>query len=266
MPKSSVETVFTISELASYLHLGENTVLKLARSKKIPGSQQDDSHWIFQKEEIDTWLAEQITDEDPDLENPIDGMYVPLGDLLTQDGVIDDLRSTTAVSVIEELAARAYSNGWLKDKPWFVGALMEREALASTAMEGGVAFLHTRMRDHKKIARPFIVVGRSYKGIDFGAADGKKTYLFFLLGLQYDKLHLPILGRLARVLRNPQTVAKLRSYPSGLKLRSQLLQEDMSALAVHRAAPMKFGEKELTLDRTIRLRKIMQLSSAKLKD
>jgi mannitol/fructose-specific phosphotransferase system IIA component len=66
------------------------------------------------------------------------------------------------VSVIEELAARAYSNRWLADKPWFVGALVERESLASTAMEGGVAFLHTRARDKGKIVRPFVVVGRSY--------------------------------------------------------------------------------------------------------
>ena len=137
--------------------------------------------------------------------------------------------------MIEELAARAYTNGWLADKPWFVGAVVERESLSSTAMEGGVAFLHTRAKDKGKIARPFIVVGRSWEGIPFGAPDGNPTYLFFLLGLKYDRLHLPILGRLARALRNPATIAKLRSLSSPDQIRALLLKEDAKVRAGHRA-------------------------------
>src|SRR5690606_1725881 len=119
----------------------------------------------------------------------------------------------------------------LKDKPWFVGALVEREALASTAMEGGVAFLHTRSRDTERVSRPFVIVGRSYDGVQFGAPDGKPTFLFFLLGLKYDKLHLPILGRLARIMtRHPQAVARLRASTSAGKMRMNLLALDAEAL------------------------------------
>ena len=64
----------------------------------------------------------------------------------------------------------------------------------------------------------------------FGAPDGNPTYLFFLLGLKYDRLHLPILGRLARALRNPATIAQAarvelarpaaRAAPQGGRRRS----------------------------------------------
>src|SRR5262249_597096 len=110
--------------------------------------------------------------------------------------------------------------------PWFIGAIVERESLASTAMEGGVAFLHTRQRGAAKVTRPFIVVGRSWQGIDFGAADGKPTFLFFLLGLKYDRFHLPILGRLVRLLKGSGVLTKLRAAPAAQRIRGLLLQED----------------------------------------
>src|SRR6185295_7207654 len=80
-------------------------------------------------------------------------------------------------------------------------------------------------KDKGKIGRPFVVVGRSWEGILFGAPDGAPTYLFFLLGLKYDRLHLPILGRLARALRNPATIAKLRSLSSPDQVRALPLEE-----------------------------------------
>jgi mannitol/fructose-specific phosphotransferase system IIA component (Ntr-type) len=186
---------------------------------------------------------------------------------LTGASVIADLRAKDALGVIEELAARAYSNGWLADKPWFIGAVVEREALASTAMEGGVAFLHTRARDTGKISRPFIIVGRSYPGIDFAAPDGQLTYLFFLLGLKYDKLHLPILGRLARSLRNPATVSKLRATSSPEVMRDVLLREDALLLSGNGPArppiapPSAPPAKPKALDLAVRKRAIMRMQA-----
>jgi mannitol/fructose-specific phosphotransferase system IIA component (Ntr-type) len=190
-------------------------------------------------------------------------MKLPLEDLVPDQAIITNLRSRTPVGVIEELAARAYTNGWLSDKPWFVGAVVERESLASTAMEGGVAFLHTRAKDKGKIARPFMIVGRSWEGIMFGAPDNNPTYLFFLLGLKYDRLHLPILGRLARALRNPATIAKLRSLSSPDQLRALLLKEDAAVRLGHAPEITEHAAFKPKLDRTLRLRAIRRLQSQK---
>ena len=264
MPKKqgSDSQLLTIHELAVYLHLDETTVGKLVTAGKIP-SIQVERQWRFKKGVIDEWIQDQLVGDDESFADVPDGMKQPLEDLLPDQAIITSMRAKTPIGVIEELAARAYTNGWLIDKPWFVGAVVERESLASTAMEGGVAFLHTRAKDRGKIGRPFVVVGRSWEGIPFNAPDGGLTYLFFLLGLKYDKLHLPILGRLARALRIPATIAKLRALSSPDQLRALLLKEDAGIRAgivpeVQDAAAFK-----PKLDRQLRLRAIRRLQTAK---
>ncbi len=254
--------LLTMHELAAYLHLDEATVTKLVMQGKIP-SLQVDRQWRFKRTAIDEWIEQQLVGEDENFADVPDGMKLPLDDLLPDQAIITNLRARTPVGVIEELAARAYTNGWLSDKPWFVGAVVERESLASTAMEGGVAFLHTRAKDKGKIGRPFIVVGRSWEGIMFGAPDNAPTFLFFLLGLKYDRLHLPILGRLARALRNPATIAKLRALSSPDQVRALLLKEDAAVRMGHTPEiqdPAAFKPK---LDRTLRLRAIRRLQTQK---
>ena len=263
MPKKqgSDAQLLTIHELAVYLHLDEVTVNKLVAAGKIPSIQLE-RQWRFKKSAIDEWIEEQLVGDDESFVDVPDGMKLPLEDLLPDQAIIPNLRASTPIAVIEELAARAYTNGWLADKPWFVGAVVERESLSSTAMEGGVAFLHTRAKDKGKIARPFLIVGRSWEGIPFGSVDGGSTYLFFLMGLKYDRLHLPILGRLARALRNPATIAKLRSMQSPDQVRALLLKEDANARAglVPEFQAEAFRPK---LDRTLRLRAIRRLQAAK---
>jgi excisionase family DNA binding protein len=253
--------LLTIHELAVYLHLDEATVNKLVANGKIPAIQLE-RQWRFKKAAIDQWIEDQLVGDEENFVDVPDGMKLPLEDLVPDQAIVTNLRANSALGVIEELAARAYTNGWLADKPWFVGAVVERESLSSTAMDGGVAFLHTRAKDKGKIARPFIVVGRSWSGIPFGAPDGNPTYLFFLLGLKYDRLHLPILGRLARALRNPATIAKLRSLSSPDQVRALLLKEDAQVRAgiVPEIQAAAFKPK---LDRTLRLRAIRRLQAAK---
>jgi excisionase family DNA binding protein len=252
--------MMTLAECAGYLHLSEKTVLKLAQDSELPGL-MNDRKWIFERDRVDDWLAHQRDTETRALPDILDGTRVPLDELMPEEAIIDDLRSDTALGVIEELAARAYSNNWLSDKPWFIGAVVERECLSSTAMEGGIAFLHTRERESDRVARPFIVVGRSYGGIDFGAPDGKPTFLFFLLGLRHDKLHLPVLGRLARIMRSPATVAKLRALPSSTKIRALLLKKDAEARTSGPEQPTAHEELRPQMDRHTRLRAIMRVDA-----
>ena len=264
MPKNrgTDAQLLTLQELAVYLHLDEQTVGKLVTAGKIP-SLQVERQWRFKRSAIDAWIEEQLVGEEENFEDVPDGMKLPLEDLLPDQALITNLRARTPVGVIEELAARAYTNGWLTDKPWFVGAVVERESLASTAMEGGVAFLHTRAKDKGKIQRPFMIVGRSWEGIMFGAPDNNPTYLFFLLGLKYDRLHLPILGRLARALRNPAVIAKLRSLSSPDQVRALLLKEDAAVRLGHAPEMQEHAAFKPKLDRTLRLRAIRRLQSQK---
>src|SRR2546423_14825021 len=121
--------LLTMHELAVYLHLDEQTVGKLVSAGKIP-SLQVDRQWRFKRNAIDQWIADQLVGDDESFVDVPDGMKLPLEDLVPDQAVITNLRAHNPIGVIEELAARAYTNGWLADKPWFVGAVVERESLA----------------------------------------------------------------------------------------------------------------------------------------
>ena len=246
-PHGGEDRLLTVRELATYMQVSERTVLKLAAAGTIPGARIADQ-WRFKRDVIDAWLAGQMNAdvEGVAIDDVPDGAGMPLPEVLEEKSIIADMEAKDAMGAIEALAARAFSNGWLKDKPWFIGAVVERETLSSTAMEGGVAFLHTRQRNSSKIARPFVVVGRHHRGIDFNAPDGKPTYLFFLLGLKYDRLHLPILGRLARILKRPDVVRTLRAAPTMQRMRDTLLREDAAIVTTEAATALAAAERAKT--------------------
>jgi excisionase family DNA binding protein len=234
MTQKKEDRLLTAREMATYMQMPERTVLKLALAGDLPAVRLE-GQWRFKRDVIDGWLVERMGVSSDDAEQldasqiP-DGTQVPLVDLLDVESVVPDLGGKDRAQAIEAMVQRALERGYIGDKAWFIGALVERESLASTAVDGGCAFLHTRQRGAPKVTRPFIVVGRSWQGVDFGAPDGKPTFLFFLLGLKYDRLHLPILGRLARLMKNGALVNKLRSAPTRQRIREILVQEDVALL------------------------------------
>ncbi|HWM85558.1 MAG TPA: hypothetical protein VNO33_06965, partial [Kofleriaceae bacterium] len=100
-----------------------------------------------------------------------------------------------------------------------------------------------------------------------------------LLGLKYDRLHLPLLGRLARIVaRNQQVVTRLRAATSPTKIRGTLLQldaEEMEARlratsdgqpAVQDSLAERMSSARPALDREMRLRAIRRISAQRATD
>src|SRR5262249_32942960 len=123
--------------------------------------------------------------------------------------VIMNLESDSKNGVIEELADLPFRLGLIRDRTWFVGALIERENVMPSATGNGIAFLHTLQRHPEQIFRPFMVLGRSKNGVDFDALDGGLTHLFFVLGLKFHELHLPWLAKLPQMCARPQMLETL---------------------------------------------------------
>jgi PTS system fructose-specific IIC component len=78
-----------------------------------------------------------------------------------------------------------------------------------SATGNGVAFLHTLHRHPEQILKPFMVLGRSLRGVDFDALDGAPTHLFFVLGLKFHELYLPWLAKLPQMCAQPETLQTL---------------------------------------------------------
>lgn len=211
------DRLMTVKELAAYLNINERTVLKLATTGPLPAVKVG-NQWRFRKAMIDTWLDDQMlgvtrryVDAPRRAPHPLS---LDLERCFQPSHILADLAARTKTTVIDALAAHAHRLGLVRDKTWFVGALIERENVMPSATGNGVAFLHTVERHPEQIVRPFMVLGRSADGVDFDALDARPTHLFFVLGLKYDELHLPWLTKLSQMLGRPGAVRALLAAPS----------------------------------------------------
>ncbi len=213
------DALMTVRQVAEYLNLNERTVLKLVTDESLPGVKIG-NQWRFRRTMLDAWLDDQMLGVVPRPPEVNFNMRAPRRMLALEScfqlaHIIESLESTTKLGVVEELATLANRLGLVRDKNWFVGALIERENIMPSAVGNGVAFLHTLYRHPEQVVRPFMVLGRARAGVDFDALDGRPTYLFFALGLKFHELQLPWLAKLAQMFGRPETVEQLLGAPNG---------------------------------------------------
>jgi excisionase family DNA binding protein len=224
------DRLMTVRQLAAYLSVNERTVLKLVSEGTLPGVKVG-SQWRFRKAMIDTWLDDQMLGVVPRPEQlaPIEGSprkLLALASCFQPEQIVAELAATTKTTAIEELADAAFRLGLVRDRAWFVGALVERENVMPSAIGNGVAFLHTLRRNPDRIVRPFMLLGRSRAGIDFDALDGCPTHLFFVLGLKYDELHLPWLHKLSQMLLRQESMRALLDAPDSNSIYTTLAEAE----------------------------------------
>lgn len=212
------DRLLTLRELADYLRLGERTVLKLATQGEIPGARIG-NQWRFKLSVIDAWLGDQMLGVRGG--RPPEVAAVALADCFGPAHVLAELQGTSRSAVLEELARHAQALGLVRDSTWFLGALLERENVLTSAIGDGVAFPHTLSRHPEQVTRPFVLLGRARGGVDFDAADREPVRLVVLLGLRFQELHLPWLARLSALLRGPA-------------IRERLLAADADPDVLHR--------------------------------
>jgi len=211
------DSLLTVKQIATYLSINQRTVLKLVGEGTLPGVKIG-NQWRFRKSTIETWLDDQMIGkaqlpaEPPQLESPASHL-LDLASCFQPEHIVAELSAVSKTGIIEELVVLAHELGLVRDKTWFMGALIERENVMPSAIGNGVAFLHTLHRNPDQIVRPFVVLGRSTAGANFDSFDGKPTHLFFVLGLKYDELHLPWLQKLSKILIHREHVEAILAAP-----------------------------------------------------
>ena len=129
-------------------------------------------------------------------------------DLITPARVMPRLKATSKKHVLQELAKRAAELTGLHERAVF-DVLLERERLGTTGVGNGIAIPHGKLG---KLSRLVGLFARLDRPIDFDALDGQPVDLIFVLlapeGAGAD--HLKALARVARLLRDPEVVNKLR--------------------------------------------------------
>ena len=133
---------------------------------------------------------------------------MPLTDLVAQQAVIPALKVNNKKQAIQELAARAAQLTGLGERE-ILEVLQQREKLGSTGIGNGIAIPHGKL---PKLERLVGLFARLDRPIDFESLDGQPVDLIFLL-LAPETAgadHLKALARVARLLREADTVARLR--------------------------------------------------------
>jgi len=152
-----------------------------------------------------------------------------LGDLITLDSVVINLRSRNNKALLSEIASQAAERLHLNPATIYE-ALWQREMLSSTGVGRGIAIPHARVPG---LTRMFGLFGRLEQPIEFNAIDDKPVDLVFLL-LAPEHAgadHLRALARVSRLMRDASTVERLRGSKSRNAIYSVLTEPSTSNAA-----------------------------------
>lgn len=122
-------------------------------------------------------------------------------DYLKKEFVVKELTSKNKQGVLEELS-RSFRKGNIKfDLQDMVKVLMDRENLGSTGIGDQIAIPHGKLNG---LEDTMVTFGRSSRGVDFDAIDGKPVNLFFLLMAPEKSTgqHLKVLAKISRMLKD----------------------------------------------------------------
>jgi PTS system nitrogen regulatory IIA component len=145
-----------------------------------------------------------------------------LGALITSDAIVPKLAAKTKKHVLQDLAEKAAALTGLDGRD-ILEALLQRERVGSTAVGRGIAIPHGRLAGLQRIVSVF---ARLEQPVDFEAPDEEPVDLIFVLLApeQAGADHLKALARVSRLLREPETIERLRSSHDRATLYSILIE------------------------------------------
>jgi nitrogen PTS system EIIA component len=117
---------------------------------------------------------------------------------------------TTAAGVLASLSRSLADAGAIADAASLTAELTARENRCPTALGGGLAVPHARL---KGLTEPIVALSVVTPPADFAAPDGVPVDLVFLLLSPADSpaRHLSLLARLSRILKSPGVGERLRA-------------------------------------------------------
>lgn len=152
-----------------------------------------------------------------------------LSDLIEPKAIVPALKANSKKQLLQLLAEKAASITGLPEREIF-DTILQRERLGSTGVGNGIAIPHGKLPGIERITGVF---ARLETPVDFEAIDDQPVDLIFLLlapeGAGAD--HLKALSRIARVLRDADTMAKIRGTKDAAAIHSFLAETPASNAA-----------------------------------
>lgn len=136
-------------------------------------------------------------------------MTIQLSEFFEEDLFIPEIAASDKKGALRELVDTLVRSQRIKEGDILLQMLEQREHLGSTGIGRGVAVPHGRTL---AISRLAVVFGRSEKGIDFDAMDGKPVHLVFLTVAppqERNNLYLPVLGKIVETVKSAKNRRRL---------------------------------------------------------
>ena len=152
-----------------------------------------------------------------------------LSDLIEVSAIMPALKANSKKQALQLLAEKAARITGLPEREIF-DTVLRREKLGSTGVGNGIAIPHGKIPGVRRITGVF---ARMEQPVDFDSLDDQPVDLVFLLlapeGAGAD--HLKALSRIARMLRDADTVAKIRGTSDAAAIHAFLSQTPASHAA-----------------------------------
>lgn len=228
---------FDIASLAAYLHMMPAQVTKLAERGKLPG-RRIGGQWQFTRPEVSQWLEERMglsgDEELAAMENRLrlddahGASVIDLAELFPLECVAVPFAARTRASVIKAMCELAAASGRLWDVDRMAEAVSQRESMAPTALENGIALLHPRRPQSSILGEAVVAMGITSGGIPFGGGPSGSglTDIFILIAATSDHEYLRTLARVSRIVNDRDWVATLRDAPDAIAARELFLTRD----------------------------------------
>ena len=225
-PDEKPGPIMTLEEVASHLKVSQKTILRMVRSGQLPGAKVS-NQWRFVKSAIDDWLMSRMQGLPSEHLTEVVQATGPLPDLpylITPNRILLELTPGSPENILSQLMRPLVDEGTVTRPEHYLEALLERERMAATAIGAGVAIPHARHPERAGLRENAIVLGLSQQGTDFGALDGARTHVFFLIASMTTESHLRLMARTMLLWRAAGVHDSLMTATSIADVRAVLMQ------------------------------------------
>jgi PTS system nitrogen regulatory IIA component len=147
-----------------------------------------------------------------------------LAALVKPELIFAELPGSDRATVLRALAERLAAVSLVEDADELYRRLCEREELGSTGVGSGVAIPHCKLNG---LQMGVLAVGLCRAGVDFGATDGEKVKLFFLLVSPGNSAaeHLQSLAAISQWVKDHDQVERLLKLDNSQAIYELLLED-----------------------------------------
>lgn len=185
--------------VAAMLNVRESTVYRWIRDRRMPANGVE-GQYRFGREELLEWATAHKVHVSPEIFAGFAGHSL-LHDALEAGGIFYDVAGTDKATALRSVVERIpLPRGCSADL--ILQLFLAREAMGSTAVQGGVAIPHPRHPVVLPVTEPMLSVCFLASPIDFGAPSGELVHTLFVLLTPTIPIHLQMLAHIARLLRD----------------------------------------------------------------